>query len=683
MLKNGLNSWPLQGVYTRLNKCFASLLLLVLVGCVTQGPTAPSNGNLPNTPFPVPPPAPLPPAAPIELGNAEAERLAAAGDFAGAAEAWQAKAEASDSPARDEYLVLAADYYFAAGQFNTAKAMLRQVNRQALSTAGGQHAQLIDANLLLAEGRPLEALAVLPTDVQGWPPQNAEAAYWLRGQARLQTGQLAAGLQDLVQRERFLTAPAEINANHVLIWTELMQASATELQQAQRQVGSSVLIGWFELARIGQREWLAPNDFEPALQAWRQRYVSHPAGYGLMNDLIQAHRARQTHPPAVALILPLTGRFAAAGRAVRDGFMAAYYQGQQDQTGQAQGLSEQNTALELRIYDSGDDDQTASQAYTQAMQAGAQFVVGPLRKSAVDRVLDEAGRLVSRVPLLALNYRDQAIAAVAGQYQFGLLPEGEAEQVAERASVDGHRQALVLVPSGERGSRLAGAFTQAFVARGGAVVGSAQFEGDKSDHSAAIESMLQLKSSERRHRALVRLLGTAMEYEPRRRQDVDFVFLAANPKQARAVKPQLKFHRAGSVPVYATSSVYTGIPQPSLDADLNGIVFSDMPWQIDAGSEYQNLRADLQQLWPQAMAGSSRLYALGFDAYRLVPLLQFADDGIPWYFSGATGVLSLGERGRIRRDLSWAVFRRGQPEPAPVLAPTVEEPLEVTADYGQ
>jgi hypothetical protein len=68
-------------------------------------------------------------------------------------------------------------------------------------------------------------------------------------------------------------------------------------------------------------------------------------------------------------------------------------------------------------------------------------------------------------------------------------------------------------------------------------------------------------------------------------------------------------------------------------------------------------------LWPDLFEQHARLFALGFDAYRLVPVLMNFEEPLRPPLTAMTGVLSLDEEGRIRRELSWARFSRGVPVP--------------------
>ena len=82
---------------------------------------------------------------------------------------------------------------------------------------------------------------------------------------------------------------------------------------------------------------------------------------------------------------------------------------------------------------------------------------------------------------------------------------------------------------------------------------------------------------------------------------------------------------------------------------------------IDPDLETQSIRTTLKRLWPNQVERLARLYAMGFDAYHLVPELAAGAanriDGI----AGVTGELHLAGDGRIHRRLRWAQFRRGRP----------------------
>ncbi|EPN70806.1 lipoprotein, partial [Pseudomonas syringae pv. actinidiae ICMP 19101] len=76
--------------------------------------------------------------------------------------------------------------------------------------------------------------------------------------------------------------------------------------------------------------------------------------------------------------------------------------------------------------------------------------------------------------------------------------------------------------------------------------------------------------------------GTQVAAQPSRRQDIDFMFLAATPQQAQQIKPTMVFQYAGDVPVYATSHLFTNSNDHAQYMDLNGVRFCETPWLLNA-----------------------------------------------------------------------------------------------------
>src|SRR5690606_35755969 len=110
-----------------------------------------------------------------------------------------------------------------------------------------------------------------------------------------------------------------------------------------------------------------------------------------------------------------------------------------------------------------------------------------------------------------------------------------------------------------------------------------------------------------------------------------------DPAQARQIKPTLAFHYAGDIPVYATSHIYSGVPNPSADRDLNGVRFNTMPWIFDTQSEEKKMIDSAVK----SSAIYSRLHALGVDAYRLSPRLPQLAQIPEMRLYGATGAMRL------------------------------------------
>jgi outer membrane PBP1 activator LpoA protein len=295
-------------------------------------------------------------------------------------------------------------------------------------------------------------------------------------------------------------------------------------------------------------------------------------------------------------------------------------------------------------------------AYLAALTDGADFVVGPLTREEVAALAQVAD---GRVNTLVLNHTPEGVTTPRRFYQFSLPPEDEARAVARRALADGRRNAVVLAPNSEWGRRVVGAFREELERGGGLLVEQQLYLPGTTDFQVTIESLLRITKVP--VPPAVPPGGSAPakpQFAYQLRGDVDFIFMPAQPTQGRLVRPQLKFHHAGSLPAYATSDVYE--PSESANSDLDGIAFPDMPWMIDEATE-AGPRGAVQRLWPERARRRGRLFAMGCDAYRLVGEIAGARAPFAQPVAGMTGRLTLDEDRRVRRELDFAQIRGGQP----------------------
>jgi len=174
---------------------------------------------------------------------------------------------------------------------------------------------------------------------------------------------------------------------------------------------------------------------------------------------------------------------------------------------------------------------------------------------------------------------------------------------------------------------------------------------------------MQIEQSQIRTREMQALLGIPLQSSPRSRSDVDMIFLIADPAQARQIKPTFAFHYAGKIPVYATSQIYSGQPNPKADRDLNGVRFNTMPWLFDTTSKEK--QAVAQHTKSAAVYG--RLHALGADAFRLYARLPQLEQVPDMRIYGATGALHMLSDRRIEREQMWVRFRNGEAQPLPMV----------------
>ncbi len=602
---------------------FLLFLLLGFVGCTTLPPTQ-------------------------QLTAQQTEALFLQGQYGQAAKDFLALAQ-NASGNQQTYLQLRAAAALARSeQIAQAKQLLKATPVEPSDQLNQLVLKLTQAHITLAERHPNQVLQMLTESFPATtPPMYLAEFHNLRAEANAMLGNRLDTARELVEREKYLSDPAVIKTNQEAIWSALASMSERSLQQLRSAPPPDILSGWMELVQLSKVYQLSPIRLKQEIEAWRLRYPDHPVSPDILAALTERKPEDVAYPDRVALLLPLSGKFANAGEALRDGFTAAYY------------TRRPNPKQRIRIYDVGEDPSKVTAVYQQAIKDGAQFVVGPLDKEAVQKLaqLDDFP-----VPTLALNYLpDDDQTLHANMFQFGLSPEGEARQVAERTWLDGHVNAGVLVPAGPWGERIYTAFKQRWEQLGGHIVEMQTYDPTKNDFSRPIKALLNIDDSQLRYRRIETILKRDVKFTPRRRMDIDFIFLAAYPRQARQIRPQLKFYQASDVPVYSTSHVFTGVLNQERDRDMDGLEFGDMPWVLAESTTHRSMRADIENEITNAGNALQRIYALGIDAFNIIGALNTLRAYPYERYDGETGSLSLDNHLRVHRQLTWVKFRSGRP----------------------
>ncbi len=558
--------------------------------------------------------------------QAHALRLATEGKHAEAAQAF-ADLAAEQPGNHDNYALLSAEQWLATGNMAAAKQAFATLSAEARTRLPTEYA-LVAAELAYAENDGTRAIRELDLIAVPTSADQAQNYWWIRGRSAFLTGRPVEGTRALVERERFLTDPAALRANHAELFSRIRSAAEHGQSLQPPPKTDPIVVGWLELGPVAVGLARDPMRAAAGLSNWRRAYPQHPANDSVLNQASTQLAAASEYPDAIALLLPLSGRSEAVGTAVRDGFIAAYLE--QDAA----------TRPRLKIYDVAAE--SVGSAYTHAVAEGAGFVVGPLTKEDVAALAPLSG---GHTPVLALNFLGDAVIAPKDFYQFALFPEDEARMVARHAVTDGRLNGVVIVPGGELGNRVAAAFADELSHHGGAVLGSQHYDNSQADFGDIIKQLMQVRM--------------VKGEPPTHRTDAAFIFVAGTASVARQILPQLKFHYAGDVPVYSMSDSFE--PDQTANSDLEGMMFPDMPWMIAGDPVTTQIRDTVRAAWPARTARRDRLYAFGFDAYRLVPVLRSKAPAAASEIAGVSGRLHLDEQNRIRRDLDWAQIRNGAP----------------------
>ncbi|MBV6752664.1 penicillin-binding protein activator [Pseudomonas chlororaphis] len=594
-------------------RLFSALCLAALLAACASSPSS-SLGELPRTP------------------NASIEQLLE-------------QAASSKTPEQAALLRLtAADLAYRQKDSGRASQILAQVPLDTLKPAQQVYASTLAAELAMTRNQPKAALTALSHPslerLSELPVEQQIRTQTVRARALEADGQTLAAARERIFIAPLLSGEAAKN-NHEAIWALIAALPTDQLQPT----GNDDLSGWLSLALAVKSSGTLEQQ-QAAIDTWRAQNPKHPAAVQLPLPLVKLKELASQPLSKIALLLPQDGPLASVGKALREGFMAAHYQAQQ--AGQKPPVIEFYDSSRLTSLDD---------FYRKAQASGVQLVIGPLEKPLVKQL---SARPQLPITTLALNYSESA-QNPAQLFQFGLAAEDEAREVARRARADGLHRAAAMVPKGEWGDRVLKAFRQDWEANGGTVVGI-----ERVDQPVAlaqqIADLFQLRQSEGRAKSLQSTVGGQVAAQPSRRQDIEFIFLAATPQQAQQIKPTLNFQYAGDVPVYATSHVFSATGDQNQYNDMNGVRFCETPWLLDANDP---LRKQVTAQWPQAGGALGRLYAMGVDAYRLAPRLGQLKALPDSRIEGLSGSLSMDPQQRVERQLPWAQFVSGQVQRLP------------------
>lgn len=591
-----------------------------------------------------------------------AESRLSTGDYEGAARIFEERAIPSGYP--DYFRLRAADAHLRAGDSATAQALVATVDARQLDDGDRTDYFLLAARVDLNAGRAAEAQALLDKVATARRDRSQDLHYHLlRASAYNQTGQMLDSARERVALAPLLTGSDAVEKNNAAIFDALNRLPDRDLDKPAAPPPDA-LTGWMALTRILRTE--SDAELSARLREWRVRFPDHPADGAFLDQVLQESgrpveigHAQATEapvvppPPAptgpapvagspfVGVLLPLAGSFAPAGEAIRAGMLAAFYS------------DPSSDKLPLRFVDSASSD--VARFYKDFVAQGAALMVGPLLKEQVAKALQIPER---PIPILALN--EISAAGDANFIQFGLTPEQEVEQAAGAAWFDGHHHAVLLAPNSAFGQRLATHFSAYWKSLGGRILAAKTYTPNASDYSAPVQAV-----------------ASAIGVDPAAAQPVverksDFVFLIANARDARLIKPQFDARQLSSFPIYATSHVFSGRPDPQRDRDLDGIYFCDVPWLLHSSDGGPLSASSLNSEVAKTAPDFVKLIALGIDAYRLgtnmVPMARFGGH----LFDGATGLLTLQSGNRVQRQLECAQFEQGVPQPrglAPMLHP--------------
>jgi len=578
------------------------------------------------------------------------------------------KAKYSVSPIKEQMLIQASHTLIKHNDYQQAADILQIINTKNLNTDYLAIYHFHQTEILLSKQLTEKALEWLDLYVN---PEKTSLENQIR-YSKLKARALAHNGEYLASaKERIFIGPLlqseQRKINNELIWITLSQLETPALEKSYQQESNPNVKAWIELVYINKAFQSDIDAQSKKFDAWISEWKQHDAASALPETISQIQKAAKNRPKKIAILLPESGPLSKSAAAIRQGFMLEYYQA----------LTNGSFTPEIRFYDSSDNalkkllppaseneainlENAFLLLYKKAISEGADLIIGPMNKEYIS-ALEQQAKITT--PTLALNYSKDEITKRTAHpllFQFGLAPEDEITFISEQTFLRGYKNVAILSPEGPWGERLAQTFAQQWNAIGGKVVNTTSYKDERSI-SPAIKNLLNIDKSEQRFNRLYRYSENQAIFFARRRQDIDFIYLISSPEIARQVMPTLSFHYASDIPVFSSSSIYDG-KHNDKDKDLNRLIFTDIPWMFEPQKQQK-----ITEVWPYFDYRYARLVGMGSDAYQLSFQLNILKASERNKLYGATGILTLDETSKIRRQPALARFYGSQPKSFPVL----------------
>ncbi len=471
--------------------------------------------------------------------------------------------------------------------------------------------------LQLSQNRPESAIITLNAiDPRSLSETQRADVLRIKASAYRQLGMTIAALRFDAERLRYLEAD-QLNAETRRILGELEQLPDRILLGLS--IGTDLLAG---LAHALQLKTTSTTD-EDAISQWLRKYRAHPLLNARLTDYEFLTEAALPDDFKVTVLLPLSGDWANAGRAIRDGILFEY---QERQT---------TVGVALTVIDS--ESLTPEQLIATGQSTDTEFVIGPLQKDKIAILLESKPRM----PLLLLNrVQTNALLLKSPTYSLSLAVEDDAESTINQIAREVDQARVVVFHSDSPlGVRSAQAIRQQLTVVGGSHAG--QFILDDKKPETAITQAFGVTDSENRRRELSKTLALRLEHTPRIRQDMSAVVVHTDPKKAQRIRPLLDFYYLDQTPVYLIGAYRDDLPD--IVEDLKNTRVMVTPW--DLGTPAKQALASR----PLARGVFGSLVGVGIDAMSMAVQLGF---GGSTSIQGETGFLTLSADSMIHRQLS-------------------------------
>ncbi len=447
-----------------------------------------------------------------------------------------------------------------------------------------------------------------------------------------------SALNWLIQLDILAANAAENAQGRDLLWQQLVQLTDADLKNLNYSHPRSQ--AWLELLQIARGFAGDQASLKKAVSDWVLRNPMMPAEADLPEDVKTLGTTVAFAPTRVGVVLPLTGQFKTLGESLQQGMVAA-------------ASDSQRTLIFI-------DSTQAPDAIIAALeQAQVEFVLGPLLREDVDALQSHAGW---RWPTLFLNSKPEKAEIKPDQFYFALGVEDEAVQMMQHFIQRRFFNPVLIYAVNPVGQRMAQHFQMLWQQRTGKAVESYSY-GSQDQLKGLINQFLETSASEERVKEMSRLAGQTVTAEMHSRQDIDAIYLIADPMQTRLFKPFIDVTvspTARSLPIFTSSRSHSLKVDRTDQRDLAGLTMTEMPWLLPQATTTTPLRATYDELYPEQDETLQRLFAMGFDAVQLIERLKIQQQFPIMSYQGLTGSLRLPDGVSVQRQLTFAQYRQGK-----------------------
>ena len=522
--------------------------------------------------------------------------------------------DSADATMQQEYAILVARSYIKEQNYDKAEVWLKYAREHAITQLEESKVHLATSYLYYSRQLYQKVLEELK-QVHPRSLSRLESAnyYVILANTQSKTGSTMEAYHNYVTLNQYIDDfdTATMSKNQKAIMTLLLDMSDAQLDKILAEGRSELDQGYVEFARnhrnhSGSR--LSDLDSE-----WEDRYPDHPAKLLIGTRLVPSSSGRNpvkfssdADISHIAVIMPLSGKLASYGDAFRQGIIMAQ--------------REKGLTSSIRYYDSNTEDVAA--VYNEAVADGAGFVIGPLTKENVGKVLNNG---VS-VPTLAINSFDNVSADNA--YFFALTPENEGAQAAKKIRRDGHYTPLLIVPNTEKGSRIISGFRRQWDA-----------------YSGTTDDIIVKRFMNKQD--VNHAISEGMSYG-----SVDAVYLCGSALEVSVIREQMDAEYPGNRAYYITSNSNPGNLHASVTKKMKGINIGDLPWLV----EDYDLKDDISDNLDSSNISVLTFFAMGYDAVSIVPELSSLT-GSRRSVEGLTGNITVDPDGKLIAGFQWVTIQ--------------------------